>query len=551
MSVTLRTRLLVNAAVTMICFAAVIGFTIVNMMKIQASNEDEVEALLSVQAAKAELNTLKESITSYSYTLADAQEESVRTYMKNSSDRLNALQKTMTDPAGKAAYDKLAKKYETWQTEAASALNTKSPAEATRTAARINGLLNDIYMLNLESRSRYEQMQKQTADQIQFIVYSAAVLTIVLLAVTVLSSVRLTKKIAGPIRLMAENARQIAGGNLAVEKLDYKGKDELKELNDSFGIMTEQLRTLIKAIGEVGREVETFAEGLTKENQTLTEMTEQVSVSTEEMAKGSQTISEDLQHAVLFIEKMDEHAKANAERSKQTTASSEDTISAVAAGRSALAETKQAIDKSNETSKEISKAADLFIKHAAGISMMAQTVSDIAGQTNLLSLNAAIEAARAGEAGKGFAVVAEEIRKLADGSAKATAQIFDMVKQIEGGITSITGAVTTGVALGDRQQELMEKTSESFAHIEQKAAHIKAELSHLDGQIRESKQLGEQVLQHAESISAVVQETAAGSEEISASALEQLSSFKNMTQSVNALRSLTERLNDQVRRFTL
>ncbi|MEC1927442.1 methyl-accepting chemotaxis protein, partial [Bacillus amyloliquefaciens] len=58
-------------------------------------------------------------------------------------------------------------------------------------------------------------------------------------------------------------------------------------------------------------------------------------------------------------------------------------------------------------------------------------------------------------------------------------------------------------------------------------------------------------LQHAESISAVVQETAAGSEEISASALEQLSSFKNMTQSVNALRSLTERLNDQVRRFTL
>ncbi len=64
----------------MVCFAAVIGFTIVNMMKIQASNEDEVDALLNVQEAKADLNTLKESITGYSYTLADAQKEDVRSY---------------------------------------------------------------------------------------------------------------------------------------------------------------------------------------------------------------------------------------------------------------------------------------------------------------------------------------------------------------------------------------------------------------------------------------------------------------------------------------
>ncbi|WP_391590165.1 CHASE3 domain-containing protein [Bacillus amyloliquefaciens] len=120
---TLRTRLLVNAAVTMICFAAVIGFTIVNMMKIQASNEDEVDALLNVQEAKADLNTLKESITGYSYTLADAQKEDVRSYMKSSSDKLAALKKTMTDDADKAAYDKLAKKYESWQAEADAALD--------------------------------------------------------------------------------------------------------------------------------------------------------------------------------------------------------------------------------------------------------------------------------------------------------------------------------------------------------------------------------------------------------------------------------------------
>ena len=286
----------------------------------------------------------------------------------------------MTDDADKAAYDKLAKNTNRGRRRRTLLLIRKARLKR-QGRHRINGLLNDIYMLNLKSRDHYEDMQKQTADQIQFIVYSAAVLTIVILTVTVISSIRLTKRIV--IRRMAENARRIAGGNLAVEMLDYKGKDELKELNDSFGMMAEQLRTLIQAIGEV-REVETFAEGLTKENQTLKDMTEQVSVSTEEMAQGSQTISEDLQHAVQFIEQMDEHSKANAERSKQTTRSSEETIAAVAAGRGALAETKQAIDKSNETSKEISEAADLFIEHAAGISMMAQTVSDIADQSAVI-----------------------------------------------------------------------------------------------------------------------------------------------------------------------
>ncbi|MGP3739467.1 methyl-accepting chemotaxis protein [Bacillus sp. 4A_MP2] len=167
------------------------------------------------------------------------------------------------------------------------------------------------------------------------------------------------------------------------------------------------------------------------------------------------------------------------------------------------------MEKNTRATRQIEESAGEFTQYASGISAMAKTVSDIADQTNLLSLNAAIEAARAGEAGKGFAVVADEIRKLADESSRATRQIFDMVSHIEKGIQSISQTVQEGVKLSLQQQDAMDKTSHSFEDIETKAQHIKQEMAVLNDQIIQSTELGGQVLHSIENISAVVEETAA------------------------------------------
>ncbi|MFB8734049.1 hypothetical protein ACEQPO_09025 [Bacillus sp. SL00103] len=129
-------------------------------------------------------------------------------------------------------------------------------------------------------------------------------------------------------------------------------------------------------------------------------------------------------------------------------------------------------------------------------------------------------------------------------------QIFDMVIILKEAFKSISQTVK-GVELSLQRQDAMDKTSHSFEDIELKAQDIKQEMAVLNDQIVQSTELGGQVLNSIENISAVVEETALGSEEISASANEQAQSFHQMNKQVEELMSMTARLNETVHRFKL
>ncbi|RST67104.1 methyl-accepting chemotaxis protein [Bacillus pumilus] len=546
----LRIKILLNSLVSLLLAVGVIAFIIVSMTKIQSSNETEVQTLLNVQKTKASFESVEQTMTNYSMTLSDEQLEVVQTGISTAKKQLQTLNKHAGN-IKKGELTRLNAKYDTWTKEANNAIGEKNASDTRRVAARIDGVLNDIHTMNKRAEEAYKQNLENTADNVQWIITSALIAALTLIVIAVFLNIGLTRSIVTPIKSLSYRAKQIAEGNLAVERMDIQRKDEIGGLNESFNQMTDQLISLIKEISNVSSQVETFSIQLDDENKKLMESANQVSVSTDEMANGSQAISEDLQHGVSLIEKMDQHGRKNSERSQTVIQSTEDAIEAVESGKHTLTETKTAIEKNTHATRQIEQSAGEFTQYASGISAMAKTVSDIADQTNLLSLNAAIEAARAGEAGKGFAVVADEIRKLADESSNATRQIFDMVSHIERGIQSISQTVKEGVKLSLQQQDAMDKTSHSFEDIETKAQHIKQEMAVLNDQIVQSTELGGQVLNSIENISAVVEETAAGSEEISASANEQLQSFHQMNKQVEELMSMTARLNETVHRFKL
>jgi methyl-accepting chemotaxis protein len=315
--------------------------------------------------------------------------------------------------------------------------------------------------------------------------------------------------------------------------------------------MVEELKKLLRSVEVVSQQVETFAKEIEADNQMLTEINRQVALSTNELSAGAQSISEELQQAVQLIEQMDDTFTKTAERTEQTARYSEAAVEAIQHGQQAMEKQLHAIRESNAAMLSIEEATNKFMSYAANIEQMAKAVSDIAKQTNLLALNAAIEAARAGEAGKGFAVVADEVRKLAEQSAQATKQIFETVSLIKHGISSVSAAVAQGVTIAEQQSQSIETTTKAFAEIEDKVAGISADIQVLAVNMATSKQLEEKVLQNVESISAVVEQSAAGSEEIAASMSEQLTAFEKMVKKVTKLRQLTDELHEVMAKFRM
>ncbi|MBT2679153.1 methyl-accepting chemotaxis protein [Bacillus sp. ISL-35] len=546
---TIKKKLLLNLLLAIGLSIVMISFIIYRMLMVQASNQDYVQVLLTVQNLQAETSATKQSLSNFSFNPTEGNRQDALAKMAKTSETFTQAKGLIQQEDSRQVLDKAFDKFTALKAEAEKALDDKISAEVKRQSLRSEGILNDLYLLNIQVNDYYDYLQEDLKNQIQFIILSAIIGSILLVLVAGGIGIRLTSSITRPLKQIAINAQEIAKGNLMIEKVPYKHKDELGTLNESFDMMAAQLTSLLQKVNRTSKEVEDFAEEIEQENVALTEISNQVAVSTDELSAGAQTVSEDLQQSVELIDEMDKEIMLNLDYSQESSSYSQEAVEAIGEGRKAIEGQKVLITENKEASYSIQAATGKFVGYAAKIEDMAKSVSAISAQTNLLALNAAIEAARAGEAGKGFAVVASEVRKLAEESNLATTQIFDMVNLLKMGLDEIGEAVNKGGVIADEQMESMNLTMSAFENIEARVSGISEKITQLVKGMEASKELGAKVLHNVESISAVVEETAAGSEEISASTTEQLSAFGNLSKKVTDLRKLTNELNESVSIF--
>ena len=176
-------------------------------------------------------------------------------------------------------------------------------------------------------------------------------------------------------------------------------------------------------------------------------------------------------------------------------------------------------------------------------------IKHISEETSLLALNASIEAARAGEFGQGFSVVASEIGKLADESKKSTADIENIISEIQEEIEKAVGAMKESNELVEENEEIVEHSQTAFTDIVNTINEIKEETLVLDNSLEKMDYEKDQTADAIYRISTSSEQAAATSEEITASSEEQTASIYKMTESIKILRDLSNKLKNSITKF--
>ncbi|NEU74056.1 HAMP domain-containing protein [Hassallia byssoidea VB512170] len=300
------------------------------------------------------------------------------------------------------------------------------------------------------------------------------------------------------IRLL-DDVEGAARGDLTVQA--EVTADVLGAVADAFNLTIQNLRDIVQQVKVAAREVtkgatnsETFARALSSDALRQAEELAVTLNSVQVMTDSIQRVAE----AAREAETVTREASAFALKGGEAV---ENTVAGILEIRETVAETTRKVKRLAESSQEISKIVAL--------------ISQIASRTNLLALNASIEAARAGEAGRGFAIVADEVRQLADRSAKSLKEIEEIVRQIQSETSSVMTAMEEGTQQVIQGTKLAEEAKRSLENIIQVANRIDILVRSITTDTVEQTETSRAVAQVMQSVELTAQETSQEAQRVS------------------------------------
>ncbi|GKU76379.1 methyl-accepting chemotaxis protein [Paenibacillus sp. L3-i20] len=352
-----------------------------------------------------------------------------------------------------------------------------------------------------------------------------------------------------PIVAIAQAAKKIAMGDLSSHEVSVTNKDEVGDLAISFNQMSNNLRQLIY-------QVSSNTEQVAASSQQLTATSEQASFASQQIATTMQHVATDvkqqfhhLEEASTTMDEMAESVQQIAGHAKNVSSTANEAYVRASEGGQTI---RSAIEQMNSIHRTVSSLSQLINglnERSSQIGKILKAISDIAKQTNILSLNAGIEAARAGENGRGFAVVAGEIRKLAEESAQSAGQIAEQISAIQEETKHAVhtmGTATTEVSSGI---EAVHSAGAAFEHIQGSVNSVNKQIHEVSTSIHQMAAGAEQIVQSMKFITGISETTGTGAQEVSAETENQLSSMEKVSSSARELSEMAEQLQITIEKF--
>jgi methyl-accepting chemotaxis protein len=328
--------------------------------------------------------------------------------------------------------------------------------------------------------------------------------------------------VLGAVRKIVEGGRRIAAGDLAV-RVSLHSRDEYREIGEAFDAVAQTFAAVIRRVQDGAGQLERAAAELAQATRSIDESSRAQNQAVSRVADAVERVNAGVQRVAANAREVGELSHAASAKAAQ--------------GNESLSAMIGEIDRIKAAVTDIERHVGTFIADTRAIAEMTRQVKEIADQTNLLALNAAIEAARAGEQGRGFAVVADEVRKLAEKSARAAAQIDELTHALDTRSGEVEGAIRRGRDALEAGQENMETVAVVLSEASGSVARTSAGMAEIVASAGEQLNVSRDISHNIERIASMAGENSTAVSGVSAQArrLERLS--RELSQAVRNYRT--------------
>lgn len=392
--------------------------------------------------------------------------------------------------------------------------------------------------------------QSNVLGQVGSIKYITIFMVILAAGAALVTGFVISTGISKTVREMSGGLAKVAQGDLT-QDFATKRQDEFKELTGSLNAMIESMRGLMRDMKQFGSKVTGLAEDVSDKTGAINTSMQDIARAMDEVAGGVQGQAEDTESSNENMISFSENITTVTEKTSHMGQTADKAIEAVEQGRVIVQELSGKSDTTVSLTRVLVNDIDAVQKNSEEIKSFVDVINSIAGQTNLLSLNASIEAARAGEAGRGFAVVAEEIRKLADQSKESGNKIHEIVKKIGETADKTTASAREAESMVNEQARALQETVNVFGMIQDCVGELVEGIRLITQRLEESMLEKDKVENSLQNIASVSEEVAASTQEVTATLGEQVSVVQTLKEEVEMLRSDALELDKSIEKFKI